>query len=76
MATAMRESCLCEVGETAGKVWHVLDEKGTLTLAKLVKELDAPRDVVMQAIGWLAREEKLEIEDEGRARTVTLRREN
>jgi len=44
-----------------------------LTIAKLVKEIDAPRDVVMQALGWLAREEKLEIEGDGRTRTVSLK---
>ena len=53
MATATRESCLAEIGATAGKVWHLLDEKGSLTIAKLVKEIDSPRDVVMQALGWL-----------------------
>ncbi len=55
MATATRESCLAEIGATAGKVWHLLDEKGSLTIAKLVKEIDSPRDVVMQALGWLRR---------------------
>jgi Winged helix-turn-helix domain (DUF2582) len=73
MATATRESCLAEIGATAGKVWHLLDEKGSLTIAKLVKEIDSPRDVVMQALGWLAREEKLEIEEDGRTRTVSLK---
>ncbi len=73
MATAIRESCLSEIGDTAGKVWHLLDKKGPLTIAKLVKEIDAPRDVVMQGLGWLAREDKIEIEEDGRTRTVSLR---
>lgn len=73
MATVARESCLAEIGETAGRVWHVLDEKGPLTLAKLVKEIEDPRDVIMQALGWLAREDKIEIEEDGRTRTVSLR---
>jgi hypothetical protein len=64
---------LAEIGETAGRVWHLLDEKGSLTIAKLVKEVDVPRDVIMQALGWLAREEKLEIEGDGRTRKVSLR---
>ena len=73
MATAERASCLSEIGETAGKVWHVLEVKGPQTVAKLIKELDdIPRDVVMQAIGWLAREDKVEIED-GRTKVVSLR---
>jgi hypothetical protein len=74
MATATRTSCLSEIGATAGKVWQLLDVKGPQPLTKLVKELDdAPRDVIMQAIGWLAREDKLEIEEEGRSRIVSLR---
>ena len=73
MATVERTSCLSDIGETAGKVWHVLDVKGPQTFAKLVKELDdIPRDVIMQAIGWLAREDKVEIED-GRTKVVSLR---
>ncbi|MCC7084323.1 MAG: winged helix-turn-helix domain-containing protein [Pirellulales bacterium] len=73
MATVMRESCLAEIGETAGAVWHTLKEQGPLTIAKLVKEIEAPRDVVMQSLGWLAREEKVEIEEDGRTRVVSLR---
>jgi hypothetical protein len=73
MATVMRESCLAEIGATAGAVWHILNDKGPLTIAKLVKEIEAPRDVVMQALGWLAREEKLEIEEDGRTRVVSLK---
>jgi hypothetical protein len=73
MATATKESCVLQIGETAGQVWHLLSERGSLTIAKLVKEIDAPRDIVMQALGWLAREEKVEIEDDGRTRTVCLR---
>jgi hypothetical protein len=74
MATVVRESCVGEIGETAGKIWHVLDLKGSQTIAKLVKEIDdTPRDVIMQALGWLAREDKLEIEEDGRSRIVSLR---
>jgi hypothetical protein len=73
MATATPVSCLAEIGETAGAVWRLLDKKGPLTLAKLVKDIDLPRDTIMQALGWLAREDKIEIEENGRTRTVSLR---
>ena len=66
-------SCIGQIGETAGIVWHVLNEGGSTTLAKLAKEIDAPRDVVMQAVGWLAREGKVEIEESKRKRTISLR---
>jgi hypothetical protein len=66
-------SCLTQIGATAGIVWQVLSVKGPLTIAKLVKEIDAPRDVVMQALGWLAREDKVNIEEEARTRVVSLK---
>jgi hypothetical protein len=44
-----------------------------LTIPKLVKELDVPRDVIMQALGWLAREGKIDIEEDSRTKTVSLR---
>ena len=46
------------IGTTAGSVWQVLNANGPITVARLVKETGAPRDVVMQGIGWLAREGK------------------
>ena len=71
--SALRGSLAEQIGETAGLVWHRLDKKGPLTLAQLAKDVDAPRDTVMQAVGWLAREGKIEIEDTGRKRTISLR---
>jgi hypothetical protein len=75
MATAMIQDCVAQIGEMAGLVWKTLDENGPLSLAKLVKQIDAPRDTIMQALGWLAREEKLSIEDTSRGKIVSLRRD-
>lgn len=61
-----------QIGETAGLVWHALSENGPMTATKLVREVDAPRDMVMQAVGWLAREDKLHIEDGPRSRLYSL----
>ncbi len=72
MATAAPVSHVAHVGETAGLVWHILSQNGSLSVAKLVKATGEPRDVVMQALGWLAREEKIQIEEEGRSRIVSL----
>lgn len=73
MAMATDVCCIGQIGETAGVIWHTLDEQGPLTIAKLVKLVDEPRDVVMQALGWLAREDKIWIEEGPRARVVSLR---
>jgi len=66
-------SCIESIGHTAGEVWRILSANGPMPLAKLVKAIDAPRDLVMQAIGWLAREDKINIEEEGRSRMISLR---
>ena len=67
------ETYVEHIGKTAGQVWHTLSETGTVSLAKLVKLVGAPRDLVMQAVGWLAREEKIVIEEGRRGRTISLR---
>ncbi len=73
MATASTACCIDQIGETAGQVWHTLDEGGPRSLAKLAKIIDAPRDVTMQAVGWLAHEGKIDIEEIRRGRVVSLR---
>ena len=72
MATVETTSLVEQIGETAGEVWHVLLEHGQLTLTQLAKEVNAPRDRVMQAVGWLAREEKISIDEQARRRLVSL----
>lgn len=66
-------SCVVQIGETAGLVWKALSEKGPVSIAKLIKMVGEPRDLVMQALGWLAREDKILIEDRGRSQVVSLR---
>ncbi len=73
MAEEANRTLVAEIGEMAGKVWRALHENGPLTIAKLVKAVDGPRDVVMQAVGWLAREDKIDIAEERRSRVVSLR---
>ena len=72
MATATPVSCVAHIGEIAGVIWQVLTEKGPSTMAKLVKAVGEPRDSVMQGLGWLAREGKVSINEEGRNRVVSL----
>jgi hypothetical protein len=61
------------IGQTAGLVWHALDGGGPQSLAKLVKTVGAHRELVLQALGWLAREDKLWIDEGKRGRTFRLR---
>jgi hypothetical protein len=73
MATVHGNTTIDQIGETAGLVWQLLSEQGPLSISRIVKDVDAPRDVVMQAIGWLAREDKIAIEEESRSKVVSLR---
>lgn len=72
MATVAPSSCVASIGITAGTVWSVLEENGPLSMTRLVRAVDEPKDLVMQALGWLAREDKIFIEEEGRTRVVSL----
>lgn len=73
MATANAACDVGQIGDTAGIIWHLLNEKGPLSMAQVVKQSGESRDLVMLALGWLAREGKIAIDGESRGRTVALR---
>lgn len=61
------------IGETAGMVWNFLQSNGDCSLSALEKGVEAPRSMVSMAVGWLAREGKIEVKDEKRAVRIVLR---
>lgn len=73
MAMAITGNGVEQIGETAGAVWRLLAERGPQSTAKIVKEIEGTRDLVMQALGWLAREDKITIDSESRSRIVALK---
>jgi len=45
------------IGLCAGEVWHYLDTHGGhASLDVLLTGIDAPRETLLMAVGWLARE--------------------
>lgn len=72
MGDAIQSSDITNIGEVAGLIWKYLHAHGPVTLSKLAKEIDASRDMVMQGLGWLARENKLRFEETPRSRVVGL----
>lgn len=62
-----------EIGEAAGIVWRTLEVDGELTLAKLKKECKLADPVFSWALGWLAREDKVEISPQRKSYTVRLK---
>lgn len=49
-----------KVGETAGQIWDLLKKKGEVNMAEVPRLLKEKSTVVYQAVGWLARENKIE----------------
>ena len=62
-----------QVGETAGKVWQLLSVEGPQTIPQLRKKLDGSGDLVGFALGWLAREDKVDITQEKKVVKVALK---
>jgi len=61
------------IGETAGKVWRSLNENGKASLSQLKRGVEADPNLILQAIGWLAREDKLRIQKNGRSVIYSLK---
>ena len=60
-------------GNSAGKIWKTLDEKGSLNEEELKVETRLDTDEFYGGIGWLAREDKIARENE---ETLKLDRTN
>jgi hypothetical protein len=61
------------IGKVAGKVWHYLHDHGRASLSRIETAVKAPRGVTLMALGWLAREGKLEFGQEKRTTQVWLK---
>jgi hypothetical protein len=48
-----------KIGEAAGLVWETLKSKNEIGLTELPRVLKLKTDITYQALGWLAREDKI-----------------
>ena len=62
-----------QVGVTAGKVWHILKDHGPQSFAQVKKRLNGSGELVGFALGWLAREDKVDISLEKKTFKVALK---
>ena len=62
-----------QLGDTAGKIWHALNDHGPQTLAQLKKRLNGSGELVGFALGWLAREDKIDISQDKKNFKVALK---
>ncbi len=61
------------VGAVAGEVGRLLEQSRPLSLAQLKKKLNGSSELLGFAVGWLAREDKLEILQEKKSFRVQLK---
>jgi len=61
-----------DIGTLAGSVWSLLSDKGPLTLTQLKTATKATDFLVAAAVGWLAREDKVEFEKTGKTVKIKL----
>ncbi len=61
-----------KVIEAAGKTWKYLGQNGETNVIALSKSLSEKPEVVMQAVGWLAREDKIHYSVKNRRTFVSL----
>ena len=62
-----------KAGETAGKIWTVLNEKGAMTLKQIKKAAKINEKDFYLGFGWLLREDKLTIDEESSEATFELK---
>jgi hypothetical protein len=60
------------IGEIAGRIWTILGEKQDVDILKLPKILKEKGEIVYQALGWLAREDKINYHTKERKTFVSL----
>ncbi len=63
------------IGETAGKVWVILGEKGELNISQIPRLLKTKPQNAYQAVGWLAKEGKIHQEQKDGKTFISLTKE-
>ena len=58
--------------EAAGKTWRYLGQNGQTNVSQLPKSLQEKDEVILQALGWLAREDKIDYTIKNRRTFVSL----
>ncbi len=61
------------IGIAAGKIWKFLNKNGPASSTKICSATGISKNEVQRAIGWLAREEKIALEQKGRTETISLK---
>lgn len=63
------------IGMAAGKIWKALSQKDAATISQIPKLIKEKDSLAYQALGWLAREGKIEYRTQGNKTYVSLNKE-
>ena len=69
MQTELQE----QIGFTAGMIYDYLNNNGESSFTKMKKELDLKGNFADLGLGWLAREDKVEISKKGTSVSIRLK---
>ncbi len=63
-----------KIGITAGSIWNTLNENGAMNAKELKKvcKIKTDKDLFL-AMGWLLREDKLNVVEEGKELMISLK---
>ncbi len=62
-----------QIGQSAGQIYNYLNSNGEATFSKIKKELDLKGNFADLGLGWLAREDKVELSKKGSSVSVRLK---
>jgi hypothetical protein len=62
-----------DIGDGAGVIWQYLHEHGETTLGRLRQGTKLSDQLLLMGVGWLAREGKVSIVQQGRTVKLSLR---
>lgn len=61
------------IGTNAGVLWQFLQQNGPSTMTKLAEACRLDSKTLQRAIGWLAREDKIDFVSRGRSELIALK---
>lgn len=64
---------ITEIGLAAGAIWNVLKKDGETNVTQLQKKTGLPQNQFYLALGWLARENKIQFRRDRRAIFIGLK---
>jgi DNA-binding MurR/RpiR family transcriptional regulator len=61
------------IGKSAGLIWEFLQQNGPSTMTKMGEACSLDSKALQRAIGWLAREDKIDFVSRGRSELIALK---